>query len=281
MSEPRYSVQKTYRAWTADDDAQLKHLWAAHSSTEIARIVGRGRGSILGRSRRLNLHYKASRGGLVIKDTHPAAQDGRTVFPSTVRTDFRSGVLKSGDNARKLGAIVAKGKWRGFPIFALTLEERATCPRSCVQWTTCYGNNMPFSVRHKSGPELEDAIERDLAYLNRQSPFVVRLHILGDFYSVEYVECWENWFSRFPGLHAFGYTAHAPDSEIGRSVKILNGVYSDRCSIRFSGVNAIVIDAEADRGESIVCPAQTEKTKSCATCALCWASEKSIAFLRH
>ncbi len=43
-------------------------------------------------------------------------------------------------------------------------------------------------------------------------------------------------------------------------------------------VNGHCID---DDPQSIPCPAQTGATDCCATCALCWQSDRSIAFKRH
>jgi hypothetical protein len=41
-------------------------------------------------------------------------------------------LLKDGHQSRKIGKIIAKGHRRGWPIFTLTLEERATCPAPAV-----------------------------------------------------------------------------------------------------------------------------------------------------
>jgi hypothetical protein len=123
---------------------------------------------------------------------HPALTEGRTVFPSTVRAGREHQALKSGDNARKFGAQILKGRWRGFPVYTLTLEERRTCPQSCHHWRSCMGNKMHFAQRMQAVVDLEWRLEREVALLALENPggFVVRLHILGDFYSVEYVQLW-------------------------------------------------------------------------------------------
>jgi hypothetical protein len=71
-------------------------------------------------------------------------------------------VLKDGHQSRKIGKFVTKGPRRGWPLFTLTLEERATCPRSCKAWAFCYGNNMQAAERIVAGPELEAALWREL-----------------------------------------------------------------------------------------------------------------------
>ena len=62
---------------------------------------------------------------------HPAITSGHTIFPSTVQTGRAQWALKSGTNSRKIGGVVLKGRWRGFAIYTLTLEERSTCPTTC------------------------------------------------------------------------------------------------------------------------------------------------------
>ena len=74
-------------------------------------------------------------GGLMLPVVHPAVRAGRTIFASRVYApDEVARVLKDGHQSRKIGRTIAKGHRRGWPIFTLTLEERATCPRSCGEW---------------------------------------------------------------------------------------------------------------------------------------------------
>jgi hypothetical protein len=118
-------------------------------------------------------------------------------------------LLISGHNSRKIGRTVMKGKWRGFPIFTLTLEERATCPRTCAEWVSCYGNNMNWARRIKNDRAFEERLWEELAAKQKAHPagFVVRLHILGDFYSADYTEIWAEAMEAYPALNVFGYTA--------------------------------------------------------------------------
>lgn len=223
-----------------------------------------------------------------LPDIHPALADGGTLFPGTVVDPAQSPrLLVSGMNSRKTGRLVTKGRWAGFPIFTLTLEERATCPRTCEQWRTCYGNNMHYARRHAAGPVLEERLAVELRALAAAHPcgFVVRLHILGDFYSVDYVRLWGRMLDELPALRIFGFTAHALDTAIGAEVLRITGRDDGRCWIRFSGMRlgplgSVVIDDQAE-SRGVVCPAQTGRTDCCATCGLCWASPRTIEFLRH
>lgn len=217
---------------------------------------------------------------------HPAVIEGRTLFPTTVADPDQSpNALVSGMNNRKIGKEVRKGEWAGMPIFMLTLEERATCPRTCEMWRDCYGNAMHWARRHKHGEALEARIVLQLKRLSLENPrgFLVRLHILGDFYSPEYVDFWISMMAKWPALHLYGYTARR-GCEIANRITELNSRYADRCVIRTSGVNAIVANDDAPVAGGFICPAETSSTKCCATCGLCWANSvrnKSVVFLRH
>lgn len=230
-----------------------------------------------------------------LPDDNAAIIEGRTLFPSTVVDPADSpALLVSGENSRKLGGHVTKGPWAGFPIYQLSLEERATCPRSCRVWNQCYGNGMQMARRHRNTPDLLPYLRAELLDLQDEFPrgFVVRLHVLGDFYSVEYVEAWEVFLEDFPALHIFGYTAWQRGTPIGDAVKHITDRNWERFTIRFSsaepqpqGATTIWRMPEDDTvWEGIVCPAQTDKTDCCGTCGLCWsisAKEKTIVFVGH
>lgn len=149
---------------------------------------------------------------------------------------------------------------------------------------------MPFSRRYGASPALLDRLWRELIMLNRKHKdgFVVRLHTLGDFYSVEYVNFWRKALGSFPHLNIFGYTGWQLNTPIGASIRALRSEDWARFSVRTSGASeeprTIVVLTEADAGNAIVCPVETGKPANCASCALCWstaAREKTIAFLRH
>lgn len=220
---------------------------------------------------------------------HPSIVSGTTLFRARItKPEDMPRLLKSGHNSRKIGKRVEKGAWDGMPIFTLTLQERATCPATCSHWRDCYGNKMNWSKRIEHGPEMEGILHAELTALNDSHPqgFVVRLHVLGDFYSVDYVKRWWDWLNAFPALHVFGYTARTKDSEIGRAIDAMRGFMWNRFAIRFSDGdagygNTVSIDGEEEAGCAIICPAQTGKADCCATCGLCWGTKRDIAFLRH
>lgn len=233
-------------------------------------------------------HAKGKRASAVLSTGHPAIKEGRTLFPSTRRfVEETKHVLKSGHNSRKIGKQVMKGKWRGFPIYTLTLPERETCPKTCKQWRTCYGNNMHFAERIIPDADFEAILWLELEALNSKHPagYVVRLHVLGDFYSLAYVDLWRRALDAFPALHVFGYTARSANSDIGRELMWMAVARWDRFALRQSGrsensYGSVVVPKEG-RSKHLVCPAQTGKTECCATCGLCWQSRRTIAFRSH
>lgn len=230
---------------------------------------------------------------------HDALSEARTLFPTTITASVDSPrFLVSGHNSPKLGKQVLKGPRTGWPIYHLTLEERDTCPRSCAQWATCYGNAMPYSRRHTPDGDFLYLLKAEVATLARQHPkgLLIRLHALGDFYSVEYVEVWAKLLRAFPQVHVFGYTArHVGDTDaesvqIARAIDVLTTRAWDRFAVRTSSSanvarsRAIVVDIDPTDPDTIICPAQTGATEACATCGLCWsdnARDKVIAFRRH
>lgn len=224
---------------------------------------------------------------------HPAIMAGRTIYPSTVRPARSSSrwALKSGEHSRKIGGVILKGRWKGFPVFTLTLEERQTCPQSCHHWRSCMGNRMQWSDRVEAGADLEWRLEREVALLDidHHAGFVVRLHMLGDFYSVRYVELWRKLLARHPALHVYGYSARhdAGDPIAVALAKLVADAGWDRFAMRLSNApqatrSTLSVEHPYQAPhDAIVCPEQVGKTESCSTCGLCWQSERRIAFVQH
>jgi hypothetical protein len=214
------------------------------------------------------------------------------------RTKYRKGVkaphinmLKPGRNNKKLGGTVSVKMWQDKPLFSLTLEERKTCPTTCQQWDNCYGNNMPFAHRFDhTHQDFRRSLEYQLRYLMEKHPdgIVVRLHVLGDFYSVEYVQFWEKMLDVYPTLSIYGYTHRETFGDIGSEIVRLNVEYPSQFRVRFSdddttpfAANTYATKADVPADE-IICPEQLGATPSCADCGLCWAmKDKPVAFLEH
>jgi len=200
-------------------------------------------------------------------------------------------MLKRGKQNKKLGDKVTVKMWKGMTMYSLSLEERATCPSDCEQWDNCYGDNMPFAHRFDHNDHnFIGYLEMQLAELNDKHPdgFVVRLHVLGDFYDGRYIVQWQLWLHQFENLRVFGYTHHTAASQLGNMINNVNRLHGDRFRVRFSdddstSFNASVVQttAEALARPGIVCPEQSKFTDSCATCGYCWSSDQPVIFYEH
>jgi hypothetical protein len=286
------------RGWSQEQrDAAAERMRARWASGEHLgrrpklRLVSSR--SVVRNSRRFTDHKPVGE-AYALPDDHPAALHGTTLFlkrrlaPAKAPTER---LLKSGANNRKIGARVLKGRLAGFPIYTLTLEERATCPRSCQHWLDCFGNKMNWPTRWTDDATLADRLRAEIAGLSWLHPkgFLVRLHVLGDFYSLAYVALWIELLIRHPALHVYGYTAHPPASLIGMAIASLSKHHWRRFAMRFSNGGesercAVTKRAPKLRGttaEGTVCPVESGDSDSCGSCALCWQSQRNIIFLLH
>lgn len=200
-------------------------------------------------------------------------------------------VLVSGHSNVKIGRDVRKGPLRGYWIYTLSLEERATCPRSCHHWFSCYGNGMPYAKRvdHRDPRALEAAIRRDverLLAIKGRRGILVRLHALGDFHDAAYVGFWRAMLEEHPRLAVYGYTAWPRHTAIGQAIELTKRQHGRRFAIRWSnGGEATDCTVPVRSLEPVpgafICPEQTGKTAACATCGLCWGTDRNVAFVEH
>jgi hypothetical protein len=212
-----------------------------------------------------------------------------TRFQKSIKSPADAAILKQGKNNKKLGYKITKGRHKGKYLYSLTLTERDTCPTTCHHWDDCYGNNMPFAHRFQHGPELEKKLDDEIGELVRKHDkgIVVRLHVLGDFYSTEYVFHWGSLLDKYPTLSAYGYTA-TYDNHIGGAIALVSVMHPNRFDIRYS-TNKDYSKAsdfryaadESFSGDFFDCPEQTGQVKSCADCAACWQTTKTVRFKSH
>ena len=275
-------------------DAEIAVAVGCHPG--YARLIRSGRvkrraegGSALSREEPKILSGRSARG--MPPFDHPALMSGHTIYPTTVKAVGSDSVFKSGFNSAKIGTKIQKGRWKNFAVYTLTLEERATCPTSCKHWRSCFGGGMQRAIRYRHGAELERRVETEVAELSHKHPrgFAVRLHVLGDFYSVAYVEMWARLLKKHPQLHAFGFSARWEYTRDPIARALINLVEKRwmRFAIRFSNApipamatRSVEHPYQIEKGV-IWCPQQSGKTASCSTCALCWQSKKNVAFVQH
>lgn len=220
--------------------------------------------------------------------------EGRTQFPRSRRRVGSVPMFKPGEFNRKIGSRFVRGPSAGKEIHVLNLEERATCPRACPMWRSCYGNAMPLAHRIGHGAALEAALPREVDRVLHASraPHGVafRLHGLGDFYSVDYVDLWVSILADRPRASVFGFTAHPPKSEIGAAVvRGIERLGWERFGVRFSVAPGSAGVPRSKVFESLddvplgwaMCNAQTGASANCGECGLCLTDAAGIAFVRH
>ena len=229
-----------------------------------------------------------------------------TIYPKTIYTinswdDYRTyghNLLKQSNNS-KLGKVVSKGAFKGKPLYSLSLVERLMgCPKSCHHWESCYGNNMPFAHRFKtdSGLVFTEILREELLKLSikHKQGIHIRLHVLGDFFSKEYINFWKLILILYPKISIYGYTAHKPKSMLGKQINnVISKIGFDRFAVRFSNAN-VKLSANSTKYKprliasknvslkSIPCLEQENKVLNCVSCALCWNKKvENILFYTH
>lgn len=227
---------------------------------------------------------------------NPKIEAGRTLFLKSVkRPDTMKNLLVSGHSNVKIGRDARIGKLKGYWIYTLSLEERATCPRSCFHWQSCYGNNMPYAKRvDHTAPDFLPRLEAEIEALCNpryggvhRKGVIIRLHALGDFYSPEYVTFWDRMLRKHANLVIFGYTAWGSGTAIGYTINELINAWPGRAMIRFSNggmrtrSTVPIVRAEDCPPGAFVCPEQTGQFDACGKCGACWATLKNVAFIEH
>ncbi len=268
---------------------------AAEQKRYRAQMKGRGK---LERMRGDNRRF--SRNPVPLGETRvevPLETTG-ALFPTMVKEwtpEVGETILKDGVSNSKIGGKVLLGWLKGARIFTLSLEERATCPRSCGLWTRCYGNQMPHARRWKHGKAFEAALADEVRDLCAQhGKVLIRLHVLGDFYSFDYLKMWVALLDQLPGLHIFGFTAHAPGSEIGAAIARVRQALGMRFAIRHSGFTGqwgtftVPFNTGQKRyGDAVVCPEQRgasgddRSDRHCGNCGFCWSNGGPLVFIEH
>lgn len=227
-----------------------------------------------------------------------AASATGTVFPHTVldwSPSVGETILKDGAHNAKIGGDVAIGHLAGAKIFTLSLEERATCPRDCLHWRSCYGNNMNRARRWRHSLRFELALDKEVRALCVTHDLVlIRLHVLGDFPNFGYLKLWIKLLDDLPNLNVFGFSAWKPDTEIGAGIVRVREELGTRFAVRTSGMTgkwgSFTLDMPTERariGDAIVCPEQRSAMGDikpgihCGNCGACWRGDKPITFIEH
>lgn len=176
---------------------------------------------------------------------------------------------------------------------SFSLPALKTCPGKTEFCSRlCYGLNGRFARQrmrelYQSNLEVSkqaDFVERIVRGILKTKTGVFRLHVVGDFYSVEYVEKWLEIADRLPDVKFFGSTRSWRVPGLRDTVerfRDLPNVYL-RASIDFSH-----LDKPSDswrvwsiEGEGDPCLHDYGLAESCITCKKCWQTKDSDIRLR-
>jgi len=172
---------------------------------------------------------------------------------------------------------------------SFSLPPIKTCPGRtpfCKQF--CYGlrGRLAWSeLREIQEANLEaskqdDFIKRMVCEIAGVSSEAFRLHVVGDFYSVDYVEKWVEIASSFPDMIFFGSTRSWRVPSLKSAVEMFAALPNVimRASIDFTHQDRpepgwIVMSVE---DEGLSCPHDYGLVKSCFNCKRCWQSNVSV-----
>lgn len=214
-----------------------------------------------------------------------------SAFQKQLRDPYWTKALKSVSGNRKMGggeSLITVGRWEGREMLQLSLEERATCPVSCPlnKDGGCYGDRMHTAHRidHRNPGLLMSRIGMDLANAVVGGVPVVRLHVLGDFFSLQYAQFWHVEV-KMGRCSIFGFTAHAEKSLIGNYLRDVNRI-TPEFRMRFShdtgpwGALVAGVSPGWDTVETIRCPHELYGLH-CKDCGICWEVPTPVLFTYH
>lgn len=184
--------------------------------------------------------------------------------------------------------IISRGNIKLGVLPSFSLPPGKTCPgmtpfcdRYCF---ACHGRYMMPNVEGSNERRHQISLSKDfvplmIADLSKVSPPAFRLHVVGDFYSVPYIERWLKIIHRFPDIHFFGSTRSWRVPKLVEAIEEIrdhDNVYL-RASIDLTDnlSPGSAWSTWSVQGPGVPCPHDKGKVKSCYTCGRCW-NDKQI-----
>ncbi|MBM4049590.1 MAG: hypothetical protein FJ279_31225 [Planctomycetes bacterium] len=199
---------------------------------------------------------------------------------------------------RLFGVSLGEGNVKVGDVFTFSLPSRKTCPgASSWCWDYCYAYRY-----ERCRPGCQDAYERNLSLSRDTGKFIrtligvlprimpcFRIHVGGDFYSVEYVHAWQRICSAFPQVKFWAYTRSWAAPELRTALEGLRSLENMQLMASTdpamplppSGWRVGFVDADP-RAQGMLCGEQTEQQESCLACGYCFQrSEGDVIFRVH
>lgn len=185
---------------------------------------------------------------------------------------------------RRCLILISKGNLKLGTLPSFSLPVIVTCPGKtpfCDHY--CYGLKGQFtavSIKEKNDKRLDASLEDDFAdiivgEIRKAIAPAFRLHVIGDFYTRDYVEKWIEIAERLPTIIFFGSTRSwrcefmddalkrlrdLPNVYIKASVDVADNLEPLTCGWNIWSVE----------GEGVPCPHDYGLVESCAKCKRCW-----------
>jgi hypothetical protein len=184
--------------------------------------------------------------------------------------------------------LISRGNLKLGILPSFSLPPMKTCPGKtpfCDKYCFgCHGNYILANTHSSNELRLEvsrtsDFVPRMVADIRRIMAPAFRLHVVGDFYSAEYLEKWIEIVRRFPDIHFFGSTRSWRVPKIAKTLEEFRdekNVYM-RASVDLTDhlSPAPAWSTWSVEGQGVPCPHDKGKVKSCYTCGRCW-NDKTI-----
>ncbi len=197
-----------------------------------------------------------------------------------------------------LGVSFGNGNEKMGNIFSFSLPGKITCP-GASEWCLkkCYGYR--YEIRR---PKCRKAYLLNLLLTKKSEEFTrlmigiipriipsFRIHVSGDFYSVEYIQCWTKICEQFPTTKFWSYTrswnveALLPHLDKLRSLDNVQLFASiDHTMLSQPEGWRIAFIKGDERASGIICPAQINDNISCDNCGYCFnKNDGNVIFKIH
>jgi len=196
------------------------------------------------------------------------------------------------------GVSLGEGIKKVGEVFTFSLPSHITCPGMSI-WCKkhCYAYRY-----ERRRPKCQKAYQNNFALTQNIDNFITtmigilprimpcfRIHISGDFYSIEYIEAWQKICSAFPQTKFWTYSRSWNVSELLPSLNTLRTLpnvqifASTDPTIRLPPEDWRIAFIETDlRANGLICLAQTKEKHSCLQCGYCFnQKDVNIIFKVH